>query len=144
MAVTHNWYGQAFITMANKEADWDTDVVKTMISTVTYVPNQNTDKYKSSVTNEVTGTNYTAGGATISPLTSAEATLVWNLDGADAAWTTVTFTGGRIAATYDNSPATDATRPLLSYVNFGADQSPAGVNFTIQWDAAGIVKVTVS
>ena len=143
MAVTHNWYAQAFVTMANKEVDWDTDTVKTMLTTVTYVPNQNTHKYKSDVTNEITGTGYTATGTTISPLTSAEATLVWNLDGADAAWTTATFTA-RLAVTYDASPATDATRSLLSYVNFGADQSPAGVNFTVQWAAGGIVQVTVS
>lgn len=145
MAVTHLWYGLSFITMANKEADWDTDTVKTMLSTSTYVPNQDTDKYKSNVSNEISGTNYTAGGTTISPLTSAYtgASNIWNLDGADAAWTTATFTC-RIAATYDGTPGTDATRPLLSYVDMGGDQTVNAANFTIQWAAGGIVQVTVS
>jgi hypothetical protein len=145
MAVTHLWYGLSFVTLANKEADWDTDSVKTMLTTVTYVPNQDTHKYKSDVTNEVVGTGYTATGVAISPLTSAYATgtNIWNLDGADAAWTTATFTC-RIGVTYDASPATDATRPLLSYVDMGADQTVSAANFTIQWAAAGIVQVTVS
>lgn len=145
MAVTHLWYGLSFVTMANKEADWDTDSVKTMLTTSTYVPNQDTHKYKSDVTNEVSSANYTAGGFAISPLTSAYtgASNTWNLDGADATWTTVTFTT-RIAPTYDATPGTDATRPLLSYVDMGADQTVSSANFTIQWSASGIVQVVVS
>jgi hypothetical protein len=145
MAVTHLWYGLSFVTMANKEADWDTDSVKTMLTTVTYVPNQDTHKYKSDVTNEVSGTGYTATGVAISPLTSAYVggTNTWNLDGADAAWVTASFTC-RIAPTYDATPGTDATRPLLSYVDMGADQTVASANFTIQWAAGGIVQVVVS
>lgn len=145
MAVTHLWYGLSFVTMANKEADWDSDTVKTMLTTSTYVPNQDTHKYKSDVTNEITGTNYSAGGTTISPLTSAYTggTNTWNLDGADAAWTSASFTC-RIAPTYDGTPGTDATRPLLSYVDMGADQTVSSANFTIQWNASGIVQVVVS
>jgi hypothetical protein len=43
---------------------------KTMLTTVTYVPNQDTHDFKDDVTNEITGTGYTAGGVAISPLTS--------------------------------------------------------------------------
>jgi len=145
VAVTHLWYGLSFVTMSNKEADWDTDSVKTMLTTVTYVPNQDTDKYKSNVTNEVSGTNYTATGTAISPLTSAYVggTNTWNLDGADATWTTASFTC-RIGVTYDATPGTDATRPLLSYVDMGGDQTVSSANFTIQWAAGGIVQVVVS
>src|SRR5437763_1924575 len=120
MAVSHNWYASSFITMANKEADWDTDTVKCMLTTSAYTWNQNTHKYKSDITNEITGTNYVAGGATISPLTSAVATLVWNLTGSNAVWANATITA-RYAVVYDSTPGTDATRPLLSRVDFGAD-----------------------
>jgi hypothetical protein len=120
-----------------------------MLTTVTYVPNQDTHQYKDvSVTNEITGTGYTAGGVKISGTTGANSTLtytggtnIWNLDADDAAWTTATFTC-RIAPTYDNTPASN--KPLLSYVDMGGDQTVSAANFTIQWAAAGIVQVTVS
>lgn len=145
MAVTHLWYGNAFVTTFNKESDWDTDTVKCMLTTSTYAVSQDNHNYKDDVTNEVSSSGYSAGGATISPLTASYTggTNVYALDGSDAAWTGVTFTT-RYAVVYNSTPGSDATRPLLSYVDFGADQSPAGVNFTIAWDAAGIVKVTVS
>jgi hypothetical protein len=56
MAVTALVYGGFLQSLANKEIDLDTDVLKVMLCTSTYTPNQDTHKYKSSVTNEVTGT----------------------------------------------------------------------------------------
>ena len=146
MAVTAFIYGLLFSSTFNKEADWDTDTIKCMLTTVTYVPNQDTHQYKSSVTNEVTGTNYTATGTTLtSPtLLYTGGTNVWNFDAADALWTTATISGIRIAVVYDSTPGTDATRPLASYVDMGGDQTVSAANFTIQWAAGGIFTVTVA
>jgi hypothetical protein len=149
MAVTALWYGLAFTSTFNKEADWDTDTVKTMLTTSTYSAKQDTDRYKSVATltaNEVSSANYTAGGFTISALTPGynTGTNVWNLTpAANASWTPVTFTA-RYAVSYDSTPGTDATRPLLSYVDFGADQTVSAATFTVQWAAGGIVQITVS
>lgn len=131
--------------MANKLLDVDSDTWKCSLQTSTFTPNQDTNDFYNDVTNEVSSTNYTAGGATISPLTSTYtgATNVWNVDGSDATWTTVTFTM-RNAVVYDSSPGTSATDPLLMYVDAGADQTVSAANFSIVWDAAGIAKVTVS
>jgi hypothetical protein len=146
MAITAFLYGKLFNSTFNKEADWDTDTIKTMLTTSTYVPNQDTDQYKSSVTNEVTGTNYTATGTTLtSPtLLYTGGTNVFNFDANDAVWTTATISGIRIAVTYDSTPGTDATRPLASYVDMGADQTVSAATFTVQWAAGGIFTVTVS
>src|SRR6266511_1635808 len=147
MAVTHLWYGKAFNSTFNKEADWDTDTVKSQLHTVTYAPNQDTHQYRSDLTNELAAAGgYTAGGVTISPLTAlyTGGTNIYNLDSAtDPTWNPATFTA-RYCVQMDTSPATDATRPLLSYVDFGADQSPSGVLFAVQWAAAGICQITVS
>jgi hypothetical protein len=144
-AVTAFWYGKAFLSFFNKEADIDTDTIKTMLTTSTYVPNQDTDQYKSSVTNEVSGTGYSAGGTTLTTPVQAYTggTNVWNFDADDAVWSSSTITA-RIAVVYDSTPGTDATRPLISYVDFGGDNSTSSGTFTVQWAAAGIVKVTVS
>jgi hypothetical protein len=115
-----------------------------MLCTSTYAPNQDTHVYKDvSVTNEVTGTGYTAGGATLASKTIAYdgATNIVALDAADVTWASSTITA-RYAVIYDDSPASN--KPLLAYVDFGADQSSNNGNFTITWDAAGILKVTVS
>lgn len=145
MAISHLWYGKAFLTLANKEMDVNSDTWKTMLTTSAYVPDQDAHDYKDDVTNEISGTNYTAGGATISPLTSVYTggTNIWNADGSDAAWATATFTC-RIAVNYDDTPGTAGTKGLLSYVDMGGDQTVSAANFTIQWAAAGIVQVLVS
>ena len=145
MAVTAKVYGLAQQSLANKEIDWDTDTIKVMLCTSTYVPNQDTHRYKSDVTNEVTGTGYTAGGATLASCTATytAATNVLMLDAADASWASSTITA-RYAVVYDATPATDATRPLICWVDFGADVSSTAATFTITWDAAGIVTLTAA
>lgn len=142
MAVTAKLYDLAFTSLANKEIDWGTDTVKVMLCTSTYTPNQATHQYKSSVTNEVTGTGYTAGGATLASKTEAIASHVKTFDAADTAWTTSTITA-RYAVVYV-STGTDAASPLICYVDFGADVISTAGTFTIQWDPAGIFTITVA
>lgn len=145
MAVTAKLYGKFIQSLGNKEIDLDTDTLKVMLCTSTYTPDQDTHQYKSSVTNEVTGTGYTAGGAALTSVVVSytAATNVYMLDAADTSWAGSTITA-RYAVIYDSSPATDATRPLIGYVDFGADVSSTGAAFTITWDPAGIFTVTVA
>ena len=50
----------------------------------------------------------------------------------------------RYAVVYDSSPGSDATRPLVGYVDFGADVVSNNGAFTITWDSTGIAVVTVA
>lgn len=145
MAVSAKMYGLAHKSAWNKEIDFDSDAIKVMLCTSTYVPDQDAHQYKSSVTNEVTGTGYTAGGATLTSPTVAYtgASNTLTFDAADVSWPSSTITA-RYAVVYDSTPATDATRPLICYVDFGADVISSGGTFSITWDAAGIATVTVS
>lgn len=145
MAVTAKLYGKFLSSLANKEVDLDTDTLKVMLCTSTYTPDQDTHQYKSSVTNEVAGTGYTAGGATLGSVTVAYsgASNTLTLDAADSSWPTSTITA-RYAVVYDSTPATDATRPLICYVDFGADVSTTAGTFSIVWDANGIATFTVA
>jgi hypothetical protein len=144
MAVQAKWFGQALLKALNKEINWSSDTIKVMLCTSTYVPDQDAHVYKDvSVTNEVTGTGYTAGGATLASktITYTAATNIIALDAADVTWASSTITA-RYAVIYDDSPASN--KPLLAYVDFGADLSSNNGNFTITWDAAGVLKITVS
>lgn len=145
MAVTAFQFGLFQKSLGNKEIDLDSDALKVMLCTNAFTPNQDTMQYKSSVTNEVVGTGYTATGTALASLVVAytAGTNVFNLDAADVVWAASTITA-RYAIVYDSTPGTDATRPLICYVDFGADVISSGGNFTISWDPAGIISVTVA
>ena len=140
-------YGQFIQAAFNKEIDFDTDTIKVALLTNAYTPDQDAHNYFDDVVaHEVSGaTGYTAGGATLAnksvTYTGATNTLV--LDADDVTWAASTITA-RYAVVYDASPATNATRPLIGYVDFGSDQSSSNGNFTITWDSTGIVRVTVA
>ena len=133
-------YGKFLQSMANKEIDLDTDVIKVMLCTSAYVPDQDTHQYKSSVTNEVTGTGYTAGGATLGTVvvsyTAGTNTLMF--DAADTTWASSSITA-RYAVIYDSTPATDATRPLIAYIDLDSDRTSVASEFKLTWNASGII-----
>lgn len=72
MAVSAKVYGLALQSVLNKEINFSTDTVKALLCTSGYVPNQDTHRYRSSLTNELATTATTlssaasAGAATIS------------------------------------------------------------------------------
>jgi hypothetical protein len=92
---------------------------------------------------EVSGAGYTATGNTVGSMGSNIASNVYSITGANASWPASTFTA-RYAVLYDSTPATDATRPLIGYVDFGADQSPSNGTLSVTWNASGIGQVTDS
>lgn len=144
MAVTAKMYGQALLKALNKEINWSSDTIKVMLCTSAYTPDQDAHVYKDvSVTSEVTGTGYTAGGVALTTKTIGytAATNVIKLDADDVTWATSTITA-RYAVIYDDSPASN--KPLLGYVDFGVDQSSSAGNFTITWDAAGLFTITAA
>lgn len=123
---------------------WTTDTIKVALTTSTYTPNQDTNAFFSDVTNEITGTGYTAGGATLGSPTSTYDTASdqIRLDAADTTWTSSTLTA-RIAVVY-KSTGTGSTSPVIGWVDFGADQSTSSGTLTITWDATGIVVYDVT
>lgn len=150
MAVSAKWFGQAIMQAfgsgvigGTPNIDWLSDDIKVMLVTVAFTPNQDTHVFKSDVTNEVVGTGYTAGGVSLTgkTLTYTSATNVIMFDAADVTWAASTITA-RYAIIYNNTPATDATKPLLGYVDFGQDFASSNGNFVITWDAAGIFTIT--
>lgn len=139
-------YGSFFGKALNKEIDWDSDTIKVMLVSSAYSPNQDTHDYLDDVvSNEVTGTGYTAGGATLASktITYDGANNVTVLDAADVTWASSTITA-RYAVIYDDAGATNSQKALLGYVDFGSDQSSTSGNFTITWDATGIFRLTVA
>jgi hypothetical protein len=129
-----------------KDIDLDTDVIKVSLHTSAYSPSQNSDEFRSSTTaSEVAATGgYTTGGiALTSPVQLVGTNFIWAYDAADTVWPASTITA-RFAVVYDSTPATDATRRLILWQDFGVDVSSTGGNFTITWATAGLFQATFS
>lgn len=138
-------YGQALVSAFNKEIDMSGDSFNLLLLDSSYVPNQDTHRYKSDLTGEVTGTGYTAGGKVLSNVAVSYdgATNTFKFDADDVTWDPSSITA-RYAVVYDNSPVTDAVRPLICFIDFEADKTSATDLFTVAFNASGIVTITVS
>lgn len=144
MAVTPKIYGTAMAALAAAGISWTTDTIKAMLCTSAYTPDQDAHQYKSSVTNEVTGTGYTAGGATLASKTSTyvAASNTLQLDAADVVWSSSTITARYVVLYKDTG--TSATSQLIAYFDLGADVSSTAGAFTITWDATGVLTFTTA
>jgi len=145
MAVSAKLYGLAFKSMINGEINYTAHTIKAMLCTSAYTPNQDTHQYKSSITNEAAGAGYTAGGVALAgkTVTYTPGTNTLILDASDTQWPDSTITG-RFLVLYDDTPSTDATKPLIGYIDFGADVSTTSGVFTSVWDAVGIIGFTTA
>lgn len=145
MVVSAYWFTRAFISNFEKEANFSTDTIKAQLHTVTWSPAQNTDRYRSNLDNEVAaGDGYTAGGVTLGTKSLANTANVVAFDHADPEWTATGdgFTA-RYMVTYDDTPATDAEKPLYWWMDFGADETASGGGtFTVQMHADGAATIT--
>lgn len=112
--------------------------LKVSLHTSSYTPDIDADNFFDDVTNEVTtGSGYTTGGEII---TTPSVTLDTSgdfsyLDADDTTWTALTKTFRYAVVRWDSGSA--GTSPLLWLIDFGTNQSPAGVDFTLSWAAAG-------
>lgn len=149
MAVTSAWYGipirNIFNGVANANWDWDADTIKCALTTSSYVPDRDTHDFFNDVTNEISGTGYSAGGDTLVTTTATYDTASdqVRIDSDDAQWTSASFTA-RIAVVYKDSAGASSTDPLIIFVDFGGDETVASGTFTIQWDSTGIGYADVS
>jgi hypothetical protein len=124
---------------AARVVDFDTDTIKVMLTTSTYTPSATGHAAKNSVTNEVSGTNYTAGGATLGTVSVVDSTGTITFDAADVTWTQNAggFSTARYAVIYKDT-GTAATSTLIGWIDFGADKGNVAGDLTIQWGGSGV------
>ena len=122
--------------------DYLSDAIKCALTTSAYTADLDAHDFFDDVTNEITGTGYSAGGVTLGTkvlsITGGTNTIMF--DAADAAWTASSFTAA-FGVIYDSTPGTAGTNPLLWLIDFGGDQTVTAGTFTIQFNAAGIATI---
>ena len=113
-----------------------TDVLKVMLTTSSYTPTVATDIFKSSVTNEVTGTNYTARGAvlTLTSVTETGGTLTVLANSIDWAQSASGFSNARYAVIYKDT-GTDSTSPLMGYIDLGGSVGNITGDLILNWNS---------
>jgi hypothetical protein len=126
--------------------DLDTDSFQAMLTTSVYVIAANaidTHQFRSSVTNEIIGTGYTAGGVVLTTVTIQydlpTNEVRWYFD--DPSWASATFTA-RNMVIYKNRGSA-ATDDLVMWVNFGADEAVTSGTFAYVVPATGALAFTV-
>lgn len=137
-------YNVARTGLVNGDINLVTDTLKIILVSSTYTPDIDAHQFYSQITNEiVTGGGYTAGGvaltgqAVITDLSNDRAAL----DANDVTWASATITAARAAVIYKDT-GTPATSKLITYIDFGADKSSSGGDFTLAWDVTGILRLT--
>lgn len=121
--------------------DLDTDTIKVALVTSTYTPDIDTHTVFDDITNEVSGTGYSAGGETLANVSvtvdNTDDEGVFDAD--NVTWTNATITA-RAAVVYKDT-GNAATSPLIGYVDFGEDKSSSSSDFVIEWNSEGILNL---
>lgn len=127
--------------LLNGGINFGTSNINVMLVTSSYTPNQDTDDFQDDVSDEVVGVGYVSGGTTLSggTVTQDNTDNEAVYDANDVTWGTSTITA-RGAVLYKNT-GVGSTSPLIAYLDFGSDQTSSSGNFTIQWNAEGIINL---
>jgi hypothetical protein len=124
-------YNSAIDDMARNNIDFDTNTFKAMLVTSSYTPNKDTHDFRNDVTNEVTGTGYTAGGVTTAcTVTKDTANDRVTLQFAAVSWATSTITA-RALVIYKSLGGASSADALVAYNDFGSDVSSTAGTFSV-------------
>lgn len=136
-SVIYNTFKQRLMT---GEVDFDNDEIYVMLLSNAYTADVDTHITVSDVSAyEINGTGYVTGGTMLMGvtvminLTTDKAIL----DANDITWTDSTLTV-RYCSLYKKS-GTANTSWLIATFDFGSNKSSSSGDFTIQWNAAGII-----
>jgi hypothetical protein len=124
--------------------DWVDDDIYVMLLTSGYTPDQEADSFVSGIdADEVSGAGYTAGGK---QLTTPTATLdspshTWVYTADDLVWAGCSFTFQYAVIYRLVGSATPDDDNLIAYIDFGDDRVLSSETLTLDWNAAGIIRL---
>ena len=123
-------YNSCLNDMATGAIDFDTNSFKIELVTSSYTPNKDTHTKRSDVTNEISGTGYTAGGvSTAVTVTNDTANDRIDINFADVSWSSATLTAA--AAVIYKTTGTASTDNLVAYLDFAGNVISTNGTFTV-------------
>jgi len=112
------------------------DTFKIALYTNSATLNASTTAY--ATTNEVSGTNYSAGGQALTPVDPTSSGTTALTDFTDETWSSATITarGALIYNTTPNTTSISLTNPAVIVLDFGGDKTSTAGNFTVVFPTA--------
>jgi hypothetical protein len=133
-------FKEKLFTLANT-IDFDgTDTIKCAWLTSAYTASASHAFFGSISANEVSGTNYSAGGNEVASTTVTTSAGTVTVDGQDpATWSQHSsgFSNGRTIVVYKDTSSA-ATSPLIAYNTFSTNQGNVSGDLTVQLSTSGI------
>jgi hypothetical protein len=124
-------YNSALDDLANGNIDFGADTFNLLLVTSSYTANKDTHVKRDDVTNEVSGTGYTAGGAaTACTVTKDTATDKVTLSFASVSFSAATITAAG-AVIYKARGGASSADELVAFIDFGGDVSSTGATFSV-------------
>ena len=124
-------YNSCIDDMARNAIDFDTDSFKVLLVTSSYTPDKDTHLKRSNITNEVSGTGYTAGGIS-APVTVTKDTAndKVTIQFAAVSWTSSTITA-RGAVYYKARGGLSSADELVAYNDFNSNITTSNGTFSL-------------
>ena len=136
---TFQIYAKALVNLFKANIDFDTATFKVLLANSSYTPDVDADEFLAAVFtsgDEVTGTNWSAGGQTVTATVSIDtANDEVEVEFSDVSVATVTLTDGKYAILYNSTPGSDATNHLIGYVTFDTALAPDAGTLAIPFPA---------
>lgn len=132
-ALYHTFKLKSYDSSTKINLDTGGDTLKIMLTTATHTPSASAHEFKSDLSNEVSGSNYTAGGSTLSNQVFDLATGTVTFDADDVTWLQHAsgFTDARNVHIYKDT-GNASTSPLIAYGVMSADKGNVDGDFTIE------------
>jgi len=124
-------YNSCIDDTARGNIDFDSNTFKAMLVTSSYTPNKDSHDKRDDVTNEASGTGYTAGGENSTVTVTKDNTndKVTIQFGA-VSWSSSTVTA-RGCVYYKSRGGASSADELVAYNDFGSDVSSSGGTFSV-------------
>lgn len=109
----------------------NTDTFKGMLVTSTYSPNKGTHTKRSDITNEVSGTGYTAGGTSVTCTVSLDTTNHRSdVTISGPSWANSSITA-RALVVYKSRGGASSADNLVAYIDFTSDVTSTNATFSV-------------
>jgi hypothetical protein len=124
-------YNSCIDDMARNAIDFDTDSFKVMLVTSSYSPDKDSHDKRNDITNEITGTGYSAGGvASACTVTKDTANDKVTIEFAAVSWASSTITA-RGAVYYKSRGGASSADELVAYNDFGSNITTSNGTFSL-------------
>ena len=123
-------YTSLYYDICTGAVDLDTDTFKMLLVTSSYTAAKTHDR-RNDITNEVSGTGYTAGGNAVTVTVAQDNTNSRvTVDFTVTSWTSSTITA-RAGVIYKSRGGASSADELVCYLDFGADVSSSAGTFAV-------------